>query len=233
MYDRTTAQSCSCRRAIRPARSSAADELQRIVAECAAATSSSSSTRPICDLSTTACRNRGRPRPTGAKRRHRRQLFEGVCDHRLALRLSDRGCRPSIAEAMKIQDCMVICAPVPVQRAVAAVLRTEPDYPRALAAGAAASGANSGLRAARDSRVAPVAPAGGFFVMVRVEGCTDSRALAMELIEQQQVVTIPGRFFGESRRGLSARCRRRRENRSPARSLSTIAGFMADAQPRV
>ena len=34
----------------------------------------------------------------------------------------------AIAEAMKIQDCMVICAPVPVQRAVAAVLDQEPDY---------------------------------------------------------------------------------------------------------
>ena len=33
-----------------------------------------------------------------------------------------------IAEALKVQDCMVICAPVPVQRAVAAVLEREPDY---------------------------------------------------------------------------------------------------------
>jgi aspartate/methionine/tyrosine aminotransferase len=36
----------------------------------------------------------------------------------------------AISEAMKIQDCMVICAPVPVQHAVAAVLQQEPNYPK-------------------------------------------------------------------------------------------------------
>ena len=35
-----------------------------------------------------------------------------------------------IAQALKIQDVMVICAPVPVQRAVAAILDNEPDYAR-------------------------------------------------------------------------------------------------------
>jgi aspartate/methionine/tyrosine aminotransferase len=46
-----------------------------------------------------------------------------------------------------------------------------------------------------------VSPAGGFFVMAKVAGCTDSRALATDLIEHQQVVTIPGRFFGETGEG--------------------------------
>jgi aminotransferase len=106
-----------------------------------------------------------------------------------------------IAEAMKIQDCMVICAPVPVQHAVAAVLAKEPRYPQRWL---------PELRERRDflvtalrgiNRLEPVAPAGGFFVMVKVEGCRDSRATAMELIDAQQVVTIPGRFFGESGEG--------------------------------
>ncbi len=104
----------------------------------------------------------------------------------------------AIAEAIKIQDCMLICAPVPVQRAVAAVLESEPDYPRRW------------LRELKERRdylltalaatpgLQPVPPSGGFFVMVQVASCRDSRALAMDLIEQQQVVTIPGRFFGES-----------------------------------
>jgi aminotransferase len=107
----------------------------------------------------------------------------------------------AIAEAMKIQDCMVICAPVPVQRAVAAVLEKEPDYPKRWL---------PELKERRDflvdalrsiDRVDPVAPAGGFFVMARIAGCQDSRATAMELIQQKQVVTIPGRFFGTSGEG--------------------------------
>jgi aminotransferase len=107
----------------------------------------------------------------------------------------------AIAEAMKIQDCMIICAPVPVQCAVTVMLEQEPDYPRRWLAE---------LKQRRDFLVSafadtpsldPVAPGGGFFVMVKVLGCTDSRATAMELIDKQQVVTIPGRFFGESGEG--------------------------------
>jgi aminotransferase len=107
----------------------------------------------------------------------------------------------AIAEAMKIQDCMVICAPVPVQRAVAAVLEQEPRYPRRWL---------PELKERRDFLVdalrkvpglEPVMTSGGFFVMVRIAGCDDSRAAAMELIERQQVVTIPGRFFGNSGEG--------------------------------
>jgi aminotransferase len=107
----------------------------------------------------------------------------------------------AIAEAMKIQDCMVICAPVPVQRAVATVLEKEPDYPKRWL---------PELKERRDflvdtlgaiDGVAPVAPSGGFFVMVKIAGCTDSRTAAMDLIEKQHVVTIPGRFFGDSGEG--------------------------------
>ncbi|MBA3271089.1 MAG: pyridoxal phosphate-dependent aminotransferase [Acidobacteria bacterium] len=110
--------------------------------------------------------------------------------------------RPAaVAEAMKIQDCMVICAPVPVQRAVTAVLEREPDYPQRWL---------PELRERRDvlvgalnavHGVTAVRPAGGFFVMARLDGVTDSRASAEELINQQQVVTIPGRFFGKAGEG--------------------------------
>jgi aspartate/methionine/tyrosine aminotransferase len=106
-----------------------------------------------------------------------------------------------IAEAMKIQDTMVICAPVPVQRAVAVVLEQQADY---------ATRWLPELRERRDllldhlsaiPGVTPVRPSGAFFVMARIEGVRDSRAAALELIEQQQVVTIPGRFFGTAGEG--------------------------------
>jgi aminotransferase len=124
----------------------------------------------------------------------------------------------AISEATKIHDCMLICAPVPVQHAVAAVLEQEPDYPKRWLRElkdrrdylVEALGAIAGLR--------PVVPSGGFFVMVRIaptpdvasakvdlstvaSAKVDSRATAMQLIEERQVVTIPGRFFGESGEG--------------------------------
>jgi aspartate/methionine/tyrosine aminotransferase len=37
--------------------------------------------------------------------------------------------------------------------------------------------------------------------MARFEGMDDSRQAAMDLIEQQQVVTIPGAFFGRAAEG--------------------------------
>ena len=106
-----------------------------------------------------------------------------------------------IAQALKIQDVMVICAPVPVQRAVTAILDSEPDYAQRWL---------PELRARRDTLVdalaaipgvAPVRPSGAFFVMARFEGMRDSRRTAMDLIEQQQVVTIPGAFFGAAAEG--------------------------------
>jgi aspartate/methionine/tyrosine aminotransferase len=106
-----------------------------------------------------------------------------------------------IAQALKIQDCMVICASVPVQHAVQAVLDGEPDYPvRWLPE----------LRSRRDAvvdalaqiaGVTPVKPAGGFFVMTRVEGMPDSRAGARALLDTKHVLTIPGAYFGRAGEG--------------------------------
>jgi aspartate/methionine/tyrosine aminotransferase len=42
---------------------------------------------------------------------------------------------------------------------------------------------------------------GGFFAFARVEGCTDSTALATRLLEEAHVVTIPGAAFGRSGEG--------------------------------
>lgn len=106
-----------------------------------------------------------------------------------------------ITEAMKIQDVMVICAPVPVQRAVTAILEQEPDYAKRWL---------PELRARRDllmqelaaiPGVTPIQPEGAFFVMARIDGMTDSRSGALDLIERQQVVTIPGAFFGKAAEG--------------------------------
>jgi aspartate/methionine/tyrosine aminotransferase len=106
-----------------------------------------------------------------------------------------------IAEAMKVQDVMVICAPVPVQRAVTAILETDAEYARRWLPELRSRRDALMERLAQIPGVTPIQPAGAFFVMARIDGMTDSRAGALDLIEEQQVVTIPGGFFGRSGEG--------------------------------
>jgi aminotransferase len=134
------------------------------------------------------------------------------------------------AEAMKIQDCMVICASVPVQRAVATVLEREPDYPMRW---------RDDLRRRRDfltntlrmiPGVEPVKPAGGFFVMARFDGIADSRSAALALIDKQQVVTIPGAFFGRAGEGYLRISYGAATSDRLATACARIAEFLAAAQ---
>ena len=105
-------------------------------------------------------------------------------------------------EAIKIQDAMIICAPVVAQIAVEAAIREEWNYMgsfhgellrrrSALADGLAAI---PGLTWSRT--------AGGFFAFVRVENCRDSRALAEAILDRAHVVTVPGAAFGRSGEGF-------------------------------
>ncbi len=106
-----------------------------------------------------------------------------------------------VEQALKIQDTMIICAPVPVQNAITAILREAGGYPRQFL---------PALRRRRDivieklgaiAGVHPVRPGGGFFVMSRVDGVDDSEQLARRLIDEARVVCMPGRFFGVSGEG--------------------------------
>jgi aspartate/methionine/tyrosine aminotransferase len=135
-----------------------------------------------------------------------------------------------IAEAMKIQDCMVICASVPVQRAVTAALEHDPDYPTRWV---------GELRQRRDflvdalasmPGVTPVKPAGGFFVMARLEGVSDSKRAALALIDQQHVVTIPGVFFGRAGEGYLRLSYGAATRERLATACARIAEFLAAAR---
>jgi aspartate/methionine/tyrosine aminotransferase len=107
----------------------------------------------------------------------------------------------AVGEALKIQDVMVICAPVPVQRAVTTVLREEPDYARRWLPELKQRRDLLMDRLAELPGVTPVPPSGAFFVMAHLDGVRDSRAAALALIDSQQVVTIPGAFFGRAGEG--------------------------------
>lgn len=112
------------------------------------------------------------------------------------------GPRKFIDEALKIQDAMLICAPAISQAAVLGALREEPRYIEQFL---------PELRERREFLRARLEETpglewngadGGFFAFVRVEGCTDSLALAMRLLDEAHVVTLPGRLFGKAGEGF-------------------------------
>ncbi len=104
-------------------------------------------------------------------------------------------------QATKIQDAMIICAPVISQMAAEGAVREDWEYPTSfkpellrrerLFAGC--------LEAIPGVEWTPTS--GGFFAFARIAGCRNSEALAVDLLERAHVVTIPGSAFGRSGEG--------------------------------
>ena len=123
----------------------------------------------------------------------------GMTGWRAGYLLADRDvCR----HAIKIQDAMIICAPVISQIAVEAAVRDNWNYAHSF---------HEELRARRTAleeglaaipRLRWSSTAGGFFAFVRVEGCLDSVGLADEILDRVHVVSIPGATFGRSGEGF-------------------------------
>jgi aminotransferase len=106
-----------------------------------------------------------------------------------------------IGEALKVQDAMLVCAPVISQKAALGGLgepareisrrREILDQRRRFL--------NQRLTEIRQLTWYPTR--GAFYAFVRVEGCTDSATLAEEILETVHVVAVPGRVFGEHGEG--------------------------------
>ena len=105
-------------------------------------------------------------------------------------------------QAVKVQDAMIICAPVISQMAAEAAVRESWSYPESF---------HGELRQRRRILAEGLASIpgvewtptrGGLFAFARIAGCEDSTRLADELIERAHVVTIPGAAFGASGEGF-------------------------------
>jgi aspartate/methionine/tyrosine aminotransferase len=105
-------------------------------------------------------------------------------------------------QAIKVQDAMIICAPVPCQMGVEAAIRESWTYPRSFTDALVARRRIlvEGLRRIR--RLRWTQTSGGFFAFVHVDDCADSAALAREILETAHVVTIPGATFGRCGEGF-------------------------------
>jgi aminotransferase len=104
--------------------------------------------------------------------------------------------RELCAEAVKVQDAMIICAPVLAQRAAEAALRHVPDYPTRFIPELAARRRLLCDELSAIPRLRWTPTGGGFFAFVHVTGCQDSAQLAADLLEHAYVVTLPGSTFG-------------------------------------
>lgn len=101
-----------------------------------------------------------------------------------------------VDEAIKVQDALVVCAPVPAQRAIAAALADADDY---------LDGVLAELTRRREAlldALAPVTqltavePDGATFAMVAIAERRSSIELATSILRQTGVVTVPGVAFG-------------------------------------
>jgi len=104
-------------------------------------------------------------------------------------------------QATKIQDAMIICAPTISQMAAEGALRDDWSYATQFHAEFVRRRQLVAERIATIPTLSWSPTGGGFFAFVRVEGCTDSTALANRLLEDAHVVTIPGAAFGRSGEG--------------------------------
>ena len=104
-------------------------------------------------------------------------------------------------QATKVQDAMIICAPTISQIAAEAAVRDDWDYPRQFHGDLIERRRRLSDTLTRCEGVSWAPTAGGFFAFVRIDGCTDSNDLALRLLEEAHVVTIPGVSFGRCGEG--------------------------------
>ena len=105
-------------------------------------------------------------------------------------------------QMVKVQDAMIICAPVISQVAAEAAVRDSWDYPTTFHAelrrrrGVLADGLTT------IPRMKWTPTRGGMFAFTRIAGCEDSTRLSHDLLERAHLVTIPGAAFGRSGEGF-------------------------------
>lgn len=104
-------------------------------------------------------------------------------------------------QAVKVQDAMIICAPVISQVAAEAAVRDDWNYPLSFHGDFRRRRRIVQEGLGRIRRLAWTPTRGGLFAFTRVEGCDDSTALSNALLDQAHVVTIPGAAFGQAGEG--------------------------------
>jgi aspartate/methionine/tyrosine aminotransferase len=106
------------------------------------------------------------------------------------------------SEAIKIQDAMIICAPVISQIAAEAAVRSDWNYAHTFHDDLRGRRATLERGVAAIPRLNSSSTGGGLFSFVSVQDCRDSVALADQILERVHVVTMPGATFGAAGEGF-------------------------------
>lgn len=151
----------------------------------------------------------------------------GMMGWRLGFLLADRAV---CEQATKVQDAMIICAPVVSQVAGEAAVREAWDHPltfhpelherRRLL--------DEGLR--RVPRASWTPTRGGLFAFVRIDGCHDSVDLSNRLLEDAHIMTIPGAVFGRGGEGCLRLSYGYASTRELAEALGRLRAFIEVSQ---
>jgi aminotransferase len=126
------------------------------------------------------------------------QLVAAVMGWRVGFLLADR---VVCEQATKIQDAMIICAPTISQMVAEAALRDDWGYAERFHQEFMRRRRLVAERIAAIPTLSWSPTSGGFFAFTRIDGCSDSTALANRLLDEAHVVTIPGAAFGQSGEG--------------------------------
>jgi aminotransferase len=106
-----------------------------------------------------------------------------------------------VQQAIKVQDAMLVCAPVISQRAALGALQTPQEE---LARRLAVLSERRQLITQRLSEIPRLhwhPTDGAYYAFVRVEDCPDSIALAWDLLERAHLAVVPGSIFGRNGEG--------------------------------
>jgi len=104
-------------------------------------------------------------------------------------------------QATKVQDAIIICAPVVSQMAVEGAVRNDWTYAESFHDDFRERRRIMASGLARIPQLEWTPTPGGLFAFARVQNCDDSTGLAHALLEDASVVTIPGAAFGRSGEG--------------------------------
>ena len=135
-----------------------------------------------------------------------------------------------VEQAIKVQDAMLVCAPVISQRAALGALHTSVEELTARSNVLAERRQVLAQRLAEIPHLDWHPTDGAYYAFMRAEGCADSVALSRDLLERAHLAVVPGSYFGQSGEGylrlsygsvesseLEEACRRLAEDYGPRR----------------
>jgi len=107
-----------------------------------------------------------------------------------------------VQQAIKVQDSMLVCAPVISQRVALGALKTPLEGLTRRRNVLSERRQLMAQRLAEIPRLRWHPTKGAYYAFVRVEGCTDSSALAWDLLERAHLAVVPGSIFGQNLEGF-------------------------------